>query len=96
MSPTCRWWALDGDRWLIKRDNEERLTHSFAPCPRTLKARGFADPRTFPEYRDPTPRRRADNVSARIGLTIAAILIFGSRTRFSKHLVQSYSPFQLA
>jgi drug/metabolite transporter (DMT)-like permease len=42
------------------------------------------------------PRRRADNVSLGIGLTIAAILIFGIQDAVSKHLVQSYSPFQLA
>lgn len=41
-------------------------------------------------------RRRADNVSLGIGLTIAAILIFGIQDAVSKHLVQTYSPFQLA
>jgi drug/metabolite transporter (DMT)-like permease len=41
-------------------------------------------------------RRRADNIPLGIGLTIAAILIFGIQDAVSKHLVQSYSPFQLA
>jgi drug/metabolite transporter (DMT)-like permease len=41
-------------------------------------------------------RRRADNIPLGIGLTICAILIFGLQDALSKHLVQSYSPFQLA
>lgn len=41
-------------------------------------------------------RRRADNVPLGIGLTVAAILIFGVQDAVSKHLVQDYSPFQLA
>lgn len=41
-------------------------------------------------------RRRADNVPLGIGLTIAAILIFGVQDAVSKYLVQDYSPFQLA
>ena len=41
-------------------------------------------------------RRRADNIPLGIGLTLAAILIFGIQDAVSKHLVQSYSPFQLA
>lgn len=41
-------------------------------------------------------RRRADNVPLGIGLTVAAILIFGIQDAVSKHLVQDYSPFQLA
>lgn len=44
----------------------------------------------------PPARRRADNIPLGIGLTIAAILIFGIQDAVSKHLVQSYSPFQLA
>lgn len=43
-----------------------------------------------------TARRRADNVPLGIGLTVCAILIFGLQDAMSKHLVQSYSPFQLA
>jgi len=46
---------------------------------------------------DPAPARRsADNVPLGIGLTVAAILIFGVQDAVSKHLVQDYSPFQLA
>ncbi|RYE84128.1 MAG: DMT family transporter [Hyphomicrobiales bacterium] len=41
-------------------------------------------------------RRRADNVPLGIGLTVAAILIFGVQDAVSKYLVQDYSPFQLA
>jgi len=41
-------------------------------------------------------RRRADNVPLGIGLTIAAVLIFGVQDAVSKYLVQDYSPFQLA
>ncbi len=41
-------------------------------------------------------RRRADNIPLGIGLTVAAILIFGLQDAVSKHLVQTYSPFQLA
>jgi len=44
----------------------------------------------------PTDRRRADNVPLGIGLTVAAILIFGVQDAVSKYLVQGYSPFQLA
>lgn len=45
---------------------------------------------------DQPTRRRADNVPLGIGLTIAAILIFGVQDAVSKYLVQGYSPFQLA
>lgn len=45
---------------------------------------------------DQPARRRADNVPLGIGLTIAAILIFGVQDAVSKYLVQDYSPFQLA
>lgn len=41
-------------------------------------------------------RQRTDNVGLGIGLTILAILIFGLQDAISKHLVQTYSPFQLA
>jgi len=41
-------------------------------------------------------RRRADNIPLGIGLTVAAILIFGVQDAVSKYLVQDYSPFQLA
>lgn len=41
-------------------------------------------------------RRRADNVGLGIGLTVLAILIFGVQDALAKHLVQTYSPFQLA
>lgn len=41
-------------------------------------------------------RRTADNVGLGIGLTILAILVFGVQDALSKHLVQTYSPFQLA
>lgn len=41
-------------------------------------------------------RRQADNVALGIGLTVLAILIFGLQDALSKHLVQTYSPFQLA
>jgi drug/metabolite transporter (DMT)-like permease len=44
-----------------------------------------------------TPERRsADNVGLGIALTVLAIIIFGIQDALSKHLVQSYSPFQLA
>lgn len=42
------------------------------------------------------PRRRPDNVGLGIGLTVAAILVFGFQDALSKMLVQTYSPFQLA
>lgn len=42
------------------------------------------------------PRRRADNVALGIGLSLAAVLIFGVQDAISKLLVQDYSPFQLA
>jgi drug/metabolite transporter (DMT)-like permease len=41
-------------------------------------------------------RRSADNVGLGIGLTLAAIIIFGVQDALSKTLVQEYSPFQLA
>jgi drug/metabolite transporter (DMT)-like permease len=41
-------------------------------------------------------RRKADNIGLGIGLTVLAILIFGIQDALSKHLVQTYSPFQLA
>ncbi|HEY0917851.1 DMT family transporter [Devosia sp.] len=43
-----------------------------------------------------SPRRQADNVGLGIGLTLAAILIFGVQDALSKMLVQTYSPFQVA
>ena len=52
---------------------------------------------SFPVTTAPQPaRRRADNVPLGIGLTVAAILIFGVQDAVSKYLVQGYSPFQLA
>ena len=44
----------------------------------------------------PAARLRADNVGLGIGLTVAAILIFGFQDALAKLLVQDYSPFQLA
>ena len=45
---------------------------------------------------DQPARRPADNVPLGIGLTNAAIQIFGVQDAVSKYLVQDYSPFQLA
>lgn len=45
----------------------------------------------------PAPSRlRADDVGLGVGLTIAAILVFGLQDALAKTLVQTYSPFQLA
>lgn len=44
----------------------------------------------------PAPRRRADNVALGIGLSLAAIVIFGLQDAMAKLLVQTYSPFQMA
>ena len=41
-------------------------------------------------------RRKADNIGLGIGLTILGVLIFGIQDALAKHLVQTYSPFQLA
>ena len=70
---------------------------------RTKGARGFFTVRD-PTLTNATPtdgraaplRQRADNVGLGIGLTIAAILIFGLQDAMAKTLVQTYSPFQLA
>ncbi len=52
---------------------------------------------TTAEPRPPAQeRRRADNIALGIGLTLAAIVIFGIQDALSKLLVQDYSPFQLA
>jgi drug/metabolite transporter (DMT)-like permease len=41
-------------------------------------------------------RRRDDNIALGIGLSLAAIIIFGIQDAVSKSLVQTHSPFQIA
>jgi drug/metabolite transporter (DMT)-like permease len=41
-------------------------------------------------------RQRADNIALGVGLTVAAVLVFGLQDALAKMVVQTHSPFQLA